>query len=323
MRSRGIAAASLGLQPQTKGRWQRKAIEMTRKANAIPGGGAMPLDRAKKKPRLTPGGGGGGAWKGGKPTASSAKFGGAKVFGTEDNVSQQTGTSIFDPVLCELMYSWFCPAGGSIFDPFAGGSVRGIVAAYLGFNYTGIDLSAAQIQANEQQAALIVPDKKPHWLIGDSKQCKILAGGKYDMVFTCPPYGHLERYSNDPADLSAMTIRAFFSAYAEIIGKSVAMLKTNRFACFVVASYRDKHGCIIDLPGRTVALFEKAGMRLYNDAILLTAIGSLPVRVPRPFRKNRKLGKTHQNVLVFYKGNPKAISKAVPLSLVGELPTKT
>jgi DNA modification methylase len=52
-----------------------------------------------------------------------------------DPVSQQilevaaTGTSIFDPVLCELAYRWFCPPGGLVLDPFAGGSVRGIVAA--------------------------------------------------------------------------------------------------------------------------------------------------------------------------------------------------
>lgn len=31
------------------------------------------------------------------------------------------GTSIFDPVLCEVMYKWFCVPGGKILDPFAGG----------------------------------------------------------------------------------------------------------------------------------------------------------------------------------------------------------
>jgi len=50
-------------------------------------------------------------------------FGGNKNAG---NIQSQTGTSIFDPVLCELMYSWFCPEGGQIVDPFAGGSVRGL-----------------------------------------------------------------------------------------------------------------------------------------------------------------------------------------------------
>ena len=41
--------------------------------------------------------------------------------------------SIFDPALCEVIYKWFCPENGDILDPFAGGSVRGIVANYLGF----------------------------------------------------------------------------------------------------------------------------------------------------------------------------------------------
>jgi hypothetical protein len=48
--------------------------------------------------------------------------------------------SIFDPVLCEIMYRWFCPPGGQILDPFAGGSVRGIIAGSLDYNYTGIEL---------------------------------------------------------------------------------------------------------------------------------------------------------------------------------------
>ena len=41
------------------------------------------------------------------------------------------GTSIFDPVLCELIYRWFCIPNSKILDSFAGGSVRGIVAGYL------------------------------------------------------------------------------------------------------------------------------------------------------------------------------------------------
>ena len=76
------------------------------------------------------------------------------VFGrTEDAgaVASQSGTSIFDPVLCELVYRWFCPPGGLVLDPFAGGSVRGIVAGVLGRRYVGVDLSAAQLDANRAQ----------------------------------------------------------------------------------------------------------------------------------------------------------------------------
>ena len=60
-----------------------------------------------------------------------------------------TGTSIFDPVLCEVLINWFSPKGGKIIDPFAGGSVRGIVSSYLQREYYGNDLSAEQIEENK------------------------------------------------------------------------------------------------------------------------------------------------------------------------------
>src|SRR3990167_5354115 len=77
--------------------------------------------------------------------------------------------SIFDPVLCEILYHWFCFPGGEILDPFAGGSVRGIVANYLGYKYTGIDIRKEQIVSNyEQSAVLLSVDNQPLWLTGDS-----------------------------------------------------------------------------------------------------------------------------------------------------------
>ena len=62
-----------------------------------------------------------------------------------------TGGSIFDPVLCEIAVRWFCPPGGAVLDPFAGGSVRGVVAGLLGRHYTGVDLRPGQVDANRVQ----------------------------------------------------------------------------------------------------------------------------------------------------------------------------
>lgn len=77
--------------------------------------------------------------------------------------------SIFDPALCEVIYSWFCPEGGRILDPFAGGSVRGIVANYLGYKYTGIDIRWEQIESNQWQAQkILAEDNQPEWICGDS-----------------------------------------------------------------------------------------------------------------------------------------------------------
>jgi len=43
----------------------------------------------------------------------------------------------------------------------------------------------------------------------------------------------------------------------------------------------------------------------YDEAILVTPVGSLPIRTGRQFKAGRKLGKTHQNILMFCKGDPK------------------
>jgi len=477
-----------------------------------------------------------------------------------------TGTSIFDPVLTEISYSWFCPPGGAILDPFAGGSVRGLVAGFLGYNYTGIDLRGEQIQANRQQAFKILgaqtpgkpaadlpptriqehdgirvlrdddvcggtkrralervlaasPEttfvyatpaygfaqialaaaaratgkqahifvagrrKKPHarteaaaragavvhevdaryliatqkaardfaeetgahyiefgldnqdfidaiaavaletgetptevwtvagsgvltralqqawpdaefhavaigkdpqvgraklyeapekfedpakqpppfescnnydakawrfikehasegalfwnvagdvgtfdimrqaqgeprWIEGDSREVRKHAPGEYDMVFSCPPYADLEVYSDDPKDLSTLEYHEFIAAYTHIIGESCKMLKDNRFAVFVVGEVRDPKGRYRGFVQDTIAAFQAAGLHYYNEAVLLTNIGSNAMRAGGMFSSSRKLAKGHQNALVFAKGEPslgdiKGLSKAV------------
>lgn len=221
-----------------------------------------------------------------------------------------SGTSIFDPVLTELCYRWFCPPGGVIADPFAGGSVRGIVASVLGYEYHGFELRAEQVAANEAQAEAITPDARPRWYIGDSAQTLPAWGGAADFVFSCPPYGDLEVYSDLPADLSAMPHEAFAESYRAIIAAAVARLKPDRFAAFVVGDFRCKRGFYRNFTGLTVDAFEAAGARFYNEAILVTAVGSLPIRVGKQFKAGRKLGKTHQNILVFVKGDPKRAAQA-------------
>ena len=216
-----------------------------------------------------------------------------------------TGTSIFDPVLTELVYRWFCPPGGSIFDPFAGGSVRGIVASVLGYSYTGQDLRAEQCSANFAQGQLIVPDNPPLWIVADSQE--EMPDGPYDLIFSCPPYADLEVYSDDPRDISTMEYPDFLDAYRRIIALCVDRLKEDRFACFVVGDVRDKQGYYRNLVSATISAFEDAVAKLYNEAILVTVAGSLPIRVGKQFSAGRKLGKTHQNCLVFYKGDPKKI----------------
>jgi hypothetical protein len=471
--------------------------------------------------------------------------------------SHQSGTSIFDPVLCEIAYRWFCPPGGNILDPFAGGSVRGIVAARLGRAYTGIDLREEQIQANLAQWALIgggnpppvfspvprveecngyrivrddetpggskvrallavlptlpheevvyaspaygfaqvalalaaratgkratiftaqratlhpctvaaqeagarielvphgylstvqaaarkycvaqgaalipfglddpayitvlaevatatgeepeevwcvagsgvlaralrqawpqarlcvvtlgrkpelpmenvtvyaapeafeaeaklpppfpscthydakawrffrenaspgalfwnvagapdtaqLPAPPPQWLVGDSTALDTLLPPEatYDFLFTCPPYGDLERYSDDPRDISTLPHEEFLTAYRRIIHLSMQRLKEDRFAAICIGDIRDERGNYRNLVSATIDAFQESGATLYNEAILVTVAGSLPLRAGIPFKTSRKLGKTHQNVIFFCKGDARKATEA-------------
>jgi hypothetical protein len=225
----------------------------------------------------------------------------------------ESGTSVFDPVLCEIAYRWFCPVGGLVLDPFAGGSVRGIVAARLGRRYVGQELRAEQVAANREQAAAICAETEypPAWIEGDSRGIDAsCAGAAADFLFTCPPYADLERYSDDPADLSTLPYDRFLEDYRLIIRKACALLQPDRFAAIVVGEVRDKRGHYVNFVGDTVQAFRAAGLQFYNEAILVTAVGSLPIRAGKQFSASRKLGKTHQNVLVFCKGDGKRAARA-------------
>jgi len=219
------------------------------------------------------------------------------------------GTSIFDPVLTELLVRWFSPPQGTVIDPFAGGSVRGIVSSLLGRTYHGIDLRPEQITANIRQAQQIITGthSRPHWVIGDSTDILDLLGStRADFLLTCPPYGSLERYSDDPRDLSAMQPDDFIDTYRQIIRDSVTLLRDDSFAAIVVGDYRDKKGLYMNFVSQTIDAAQAAGLRLYNEAILVNMIGTGAMVAGSYMRSSRKMVKLHQNVLVFVKGDPKA-----------------
>jgi DNA modification methylase len=246
----------------------------------------------------------------------------ARVLGFQNGHSQQLNssqpsisasfadTSMFDPVLAEFVYRSFIPRGGHVLDPFAGESTKGLVAAKLGLKYTGIELRCEQVEENRRQAETL--GLAPTWIQADSALLSqtIPHAEAFDLVFTSPPYYDLEVYSEDRKDGSAFeSYDVFMQWYADIFQQAAACLKTNRFLVVKVGEIRDKKtGFYRNFVGDTVSCMTNLGLKYYNDAVLVTAAGSAPMRVGQSFPHFRKLVKTHQNLLCFYKGeNAKAI----------------
>jgi hypothetical protein len=228
--------------------------------------------------------------------------------------TDEVSVSIFDATLCELMYKWFVPKGGTVLDPFAGGSVRGIVAEESGYKYIGIDISKSQIEANKLQSS------KPTYLEGDSEVLleTDIPNHSVDYIFTCPPYYDLEVYSDNPNDLSNLSVEEFDEKYHSILKKSADKLKEDRFFTVVVSEVREqsvtgnyKIGKYKGLVWKTIQFLEECGLSFYNDMVLFNSQHQASRVVDTYFERNRKVASVHQNILVFVKGNPDIATETI------------
>lgn len=226
---------------------------------------------------------------------------------------QFNGTSVFNPVVTEVVYKWFVIPGGKVFDPFAGGVTRGAIASALGLHYTGCDINPIQVASNNDEISRIQERYKLKgsciWLNEDSS--KFAQNTGYDLVFTCPPYYNLEKYTDIPEDLSnCESYETFLNSYTQVIQKCYNMLEVDSFMVLVVSDVRDKktteyYGLVAD----TVKIAQSCGFKFYNEIILYNETGNLAIVSGDYLDNARKVGRQHQNILVFFKGNPKNIGK--------------
>lgn len=249
-------------------------------------------------------------------TGPRAHAAGMMNTGRHGNISG--GVSRFDPHLAEVLYTWYCPPGGLVLDPFAGGPVRGLVAAHLHRPYIGVDLSQEQVDANWARALAWkcegrFPDGlAPTWFADDAAAFLTReAPVAYDYAVLCPPYHNRERYSDDPRDLSAMSWPAFCEALHEIIDATVDRLHRDRFATVIISDVRDHRGHLRRLPDVAANGFEAAGAHLVNEQVLLSPLGLAAKRMRVPWEACRTTTRIHQLVLTFVKGDRRAATAAV------------
>ena len=238
---------------------------------------------------------------------------------TKGSISWQRAVSVFDPHLTDVHYHWYCPPGGRILDPFAGGATRGLVAAARGYHYTGIDLSAAQVDANRaayqawQERGLITGSAE--WTCGAAQDVLPDLDGGFDYAFTCPPYHDLERYSDDPRDLSAMGWDEFAETLSKIVTESVRLLAPHRFATWVTGDVRDRRGYLRRLPARVDVAHEDAGARLVNDAVIAAPLGGKFGVIWRSWAPTRSATRIHSYAHTYVVGDRRrAAARVTPPS---------
>jgi hypothetical protein len=220
-----------------------------------------------------------------------------------------SNVSILDPVLSEIINLWFGLPQAKIYDPFAGDTVFGYVSTYLGNTFTGIELRQEQVDFNNNR----LKGMNATYKCDDGRNIlSHIDKDSQDLLFSCPPYYDLEVYSDLDNDASNQeSYEDFLQILDTAFTNAIQCLKDNRFAVVVCGDVRDKKGNYYRFPDHIKEMFVKNNMSLYNELVLIDPVGNLQLRVGQ-YMKNRKIGKCHQNVLVFYKGDPQQIKHIYP-----------
>lgn len=206
--------------------------------------------------------------------------------------------SEFDAYMSYVMTAWYCPSGGTVLDPFAGGPIRAVTSDMVGASYYGIDISSEQIDFDRRLADIC--DVPATFVCGDSSEEASYGDIAANFMITCPPYYDVERYGGGDRDLSMMSHDCFEEAYARCLERAVGHLCRPSFAVIVVGDARDKDGSIRCLDHVTIDIMRDLGAMLYNRCVLIPCIGSASLRCVKPFDRAGKITRGHQNILVFY-----------------------
>ena len=167
----------------------------------------------------------------------------------------------------------------------------------------------------------MVQDFDARYICDDGQNiAKHLPPESQDMVFSCPPYFDLEHYSDLPNDASNQaTYEDFLRILDNGLTGAVSRLKNDRFAVVVMSNVRGgRRGGYYDICSDITRIMQRSGLILYNEIILINAIGSAAVRAGKQMQ-TRKVVRVHQEVLVYFKGNPKNIRATFPEVEVAEL----
>ena len=215
--------------------------------------------------------------------------------------------SLFDPVISQLCYEWFCIKDGHVIDCCAGDTMKGNVIAHLGGKWTGIELRKQQVIHNNNKAF-----NGAKWICDTGENItKHIDYNSADMILSCPPYFNLEVYSELENDISnAKSYDIFINSLRKMYIESIKCLKENSFACIVIQNIRKvKSQLYIDyypFKEDVIKIFTENGMFFYNDIVILKANGTAQMRAI-PYMNQKKIVPIHEYLLVFYKGNFKNI----------------
>ena len=227
--------------------------------------------------------------------------------------SHNQNASVLDPTACEVILRFFMPTEGRrVYNPFGGGVQFGFISGSYGYEYVASEIRQNQSDANNKLCGEF-PGVK--WIQSDSSTFQ--PDGKFDLVFTCPPYYKVEKYldyDGKPPEGEINSLKtyaqfrdALFAGYK--IG--IDHLADNRFFVVMTGDSRNGDGGYNCHEGETELFLREHGLLIYNRIVYLesefTRLAQAKITL-----KTRKFPKCEQKIIVAFKGNVDAIPSLFP-----------
>ena len=216
--------------------------------------------------------------------------------------------SIYNPLQAKFILEYYTRKNDIILDPFMGRATRPLVTQYLNRKYIGFDTSSKTIELNK---SLLEKHGYTDYTLyhEDGTELNKLKeiSNFVDAVFTCPPYYDIEKYSDEPGDLSHLKYDDFNNRIANLFNRLYDLIKPSSYkdmefhpVIITVGTIRKGDKGLIDMDYIFQEYAKKAGFVLYDK--LFTE--NITPGAGFTFRRNycyRYLTKNYETTLVFMK----------------------
>ena len=207
--------------------------------------------------------------------------------------------SEFKPNVAERVIEFWSSERDLIIDPFAGRATRAMVATILNRRYLGYEIVPSYKDFIMERISKLPTEMKSRVEIrlGDGCKLKGLANNTADLVFSCPPYWKLEKYTLIDGQLSDYLNYTDFRKRIDIaLQNSYRVLKHGCFLCWVVADWF-LNGIFYPFHKDVMTLAEEAGFALHD--VIIIKVYSLFVAISAGQNKRAKrMGKQHEYLIV-------------------------
>ena len=199
--------------------------------------------------------------------------------------------SKFNSENCKNIINFFTSENDVVLDPFAG-RTRAIIANELNRKYVGFELTEKYFPQEKSENRVI-------YNMDSLNMSNVLNNHIFDLVFTCPPYWNMEKYSDDPNDLSTFkTYDLFLNGCNKRLVKATKYLKEDGFLIVVLMDFRQK-GKFYSWHNDTINYFHKnTDFKLYDTILWEMSPAKRQPLYPQALL-NRRMLNTHEYCLVF------------------------